>query len=349
MNRLGQRGRDRARLELRRLRRARSRVRLAGARDRRPRSRRHRPGLHRRPTAQTDGPVLIVARTLKGKGVSFVENKEGWHGKALSADEAKQALAELGGERHAVMPPQPRAADRPAPRPAAAPLALPALRARQGSRDPRRRTATRCARSARRGRRSWRSTARSATRPTPRSSPSAYPDRFFEMYIAEQQIVAAAVGLQVRGYVPFASTFAAFFTRAYDFIRMAAISRANLRLCGSHAGVQIGEDGPSQMALEDLAMMRAVCGSTVLYPCDPNQTAQLCRRPWPTCRGSSTCAPPAAPCPAIRPGRAVPRRRQQDAAPLGRRPGDDRRRRRRRCTRRWPRPTSWRRKASPSA
>jgi len=103
----------------------------------------------------------------------------------------------------------------------------------------------------------------------------AHPDRFFEMYIAEQQLVAAAVGLQARGYVPFASTFAAFFTRAYDFIRMAAVSRANLRLCGSHAGVSIGQDGPSQMGLEDLAMMRAVGGSTVLYPCDANQTAQL--------------------------------------------------------------------------
>ena len=103
----------------------------------------------------------------------------------------------------------------------------------------------------------------------------AHPDRYFEMYIAEQQMVAAAVGMQVRGWVPFASTFAAFLTRAYDFIRMAAISRANIRLCGSHAGVSIGEDGPSQMALEDLAMMRAVHGSTVLYPSDPNQTARL--------------------------------------------------------------------------
>ena len=103
----------------------------------------------------------------------------------------------------------------------------------------------------------------------------AFPDRFFEQYIAEQQLTAAAIGLQVRGYVPFASTFAAFFSRAYDFIRMAAISRANIRLCGSHAGVSIGEDGPSQMALEDLAMMRAVHDSTVLYPSDANQTAQL--------------------------------------------------------------------------
>ena len=95
------------------------------------------------------------------------------------------------------------------------------------------------------------------------------------MFIAEQQLVAAAVGLSVRGYVPFAATFAAFFTRAYDFIRMSAISTANIRLCGSHAGVEIGADGPSQMALEDLAMMRAVHGSTVLYPSDATSTAYL--------------------------------------------------------------------------
>src|SRR5207237_8612404 len=101
------------------------------------------------------------------------------------------------------------------------------------------------------------------------------PDRFFEMYIAEQQMVAAAVGMQVVDLVPFASTFAAFFTRAYDFIRMAAISRAQLRLVGSHAGVSIGEDGPSQMGLEDLAMMRAVSGSTVLYPGDAVATEKL--------------------------------------------------------------------------
>src|SRR3989475_12347568 len=98
----------------------------------------------------------------------------------------------------------------------------------------------------------------------------AYPDRFFEIYIAEQQLVATAVGMSARGYRPFASTFAAFFARAYDFIRMAAISRADIRLCGSHAGVEIGEDGPSQMALEDLAALRAIHGSTVLYPADAN-------------------------------------------------------------------------------
>ena len=105
----------------------------------------------------------------------------------------------------------------------------------------------------------------------------AYPERYFEMFIAEQQLIAAAVGMSVRGYVPFAATFAAFFTRAYDFIRMSAISAANIRLCGSHAGTEIGADGPSQMALEDLAMMRAVHGSTVLYPSDATSAAYLVR------------------------------------------------------------------------
>ena len=103
----------------------------------------------------------------------------------------------------------------------------------------------------------------------------AYPERYFEMFIAEQQLVAAAVGIGARGYRPFASTFAAFFSRAYDFIRMAAISQASIRLVGSHAGVEIGADGPSQMALEDLAMLRAVHGSTVLYPSDATSAAAL--------------------------------------------------------------------------
>jgi transketolase len=105
----------------------------------------------------------------------------------------------------------------------------------------------------------------------------AHPDRFFEIFIAEQQLVATAVGMSVRGYRPFASTFAAFFSRAYDFVRMAGISQANIRLVGSHAGLEIGQDGPSQMALEDLASLRAIHSSTVLYPSDPNQTAKLTR------------------------------------------------------------------------
>ena len=144
------------------------------------------------------------------------------------------------------------------------------------------------------GPRSWRWTARSATPPTPMSSPRRIPERYFEMFIAEQQMVAAAVGLSVRHYVPFASTFAAFFTRAYDFIRMAAISQANIRLAGSHAGVEIGADGPSQMALEDLAMMRAIRDQRCCTRATPTSTAALVRemadRP-----ASATCGPPAAP------------------------------------------------------
>src|SRR6185312_15367527 len=103
----------------------------------------------------------------------------------------------------------------------------------------------------------------------------AHPDRYFEMFIAEQQLIAAAVGMQVRGWTPFVSTFAAFLSRAYDFVRMAAISRAKLILSGSHAGVSIGEDGPSQMALEDMASLRAIHGSVVLHPSDANQIAKL--------------------------------------------------------------------------
>uniref|UniRef100_UPI0023B8134D transketolase C-terminal domain-containing protein n=1 Tax=Arthrobacter sp. I3 TaxID=218158 RepID=UPI0023B8134D len=106
----------------------------------------------------------------------------------------------------------------------------------------------------------------------------AFPGRFFEMYIAEQQLIAAATGLSIRGYKAFASTFAAFLTRAYDFIRMGSITGADLRLCGSHSGVEIGADGPSQMALEDLAMIRAVHASTVLYPADATSTAALVQR-----------------------------------------------------------------------
>ena len=216
-------------------------------------------------------PTAIVARTVKGKGVSFIENKDGWHGKALSADEAKKALAEIGDEPSRTfdtMRPQPWSPPRPS------------------TKAPQRRTytepaATRkaygealAALAAARGDVVALDAEVSNSTHSEEVKKTA-PERFFEMYIAEQKMVAAAVGMQVLGLRPFASTFAAFLTRAYDFIRMAAISQANIRLSGSHAGVSIGEDGPSQMALEDLAMMRAVHGSTVLYPCDANQTAKL--------------------------------------------------------------------------
>jgi transketolase len=220
-----------------------------------------------------DRPTLIVARTLKGKGVSAVEDKEKWHGVALNKEMADQAIQELGGPRQitvAVRKPESRTV----PSLHCQDVELPrynlgesvATRAAYGD-------ALKALGAARGDVVVLDGEVSNST--FAEKFGQAYPERFFEMYIAEQQMVAAAVGMQVRKWVPFASTFATFFTRAYDFIRMAAISQANIRLCGSHAGVSIGEDGPSQMGLEDLAMMRAVHGSTVLYPCDPNQTAQL--------------------------------------------------------------------------
>jgi transketolase len=224
----------------------------------------------------TDKPTLIIAKTMKGKGVSFLENKEGWHGKPLNKDQEAQALTELNPQaRSQVFPVQKPAPGQPAPEAEVKPIELPTYEVGTTT------TATRKAYG-------------DALKALGAANPDvvgldgevsnstyadefakAFPERFFEQYIAEQQLVASAVGMSVRHKIPFASTFAAFFSRAYDFIRMAAISRANIRLCGSHAGVSIGEDGPSQMALEDLSMMRAIFGSTVLYPSDPNQTAQL--------------------------------------------------------------------------
>ena len=221
-----------------------------------------------------DRPTVIIARTIKGRGVSSVEDKEGWHGKALNAEQMKQAVAELGGESSitvAVGKPDETAfaqvgAEGPVELPSYTPGDVVATRKAYGD-ALKALGASRPRVVALDGEVSNSTHAEEFAR--------AYPERYFEMFIAEQQMVAAAVGLSVRKFVPFASTFAAFLTRAYDFIRMAAISQANIRLCGSHAGVSIGEDGPSQMALEDLAMMRAVHGSTVLYPCDANQTARL--------------------------------------------------------------------------
>ncbi|MGQ0550283.1 MAG: transketolase [Armatimonadota bacterium] len=220
-------------------------------------------------------PLAIIARTVKGKGVSFIENKDGWHGKALKREESERAIAELGGRPNrtvsVALPEDLRPERRDAP---AGDGQLPhysvgekvATRKAYGD-------ALRALGAARRDVVALDGEVSNST--YAEEFAAAYPDRFFEMYIAEQQMFAAAVGLQVCDYIPFASTFAAFLPRAYDFIRMAAISRANIKICGSHAGVSIGEDGPSQMGLEDLAMMRAVHGSTVLYPCDANQTAQL--------------------------------------------------------------------------
>jgi transketolase len=222
-----------------------------------------------------DKPTVIIARTIKGKGFSEIENKDGWHGKALPPDMAERAIKELGGIRNLKVKTQKPDRGAAPKRPAATEPVLPTYKKED-------KVATRKAYG----------DALLALASIPEvvamdgevsnsthadEFAHAHPDRFFEMWISEQQLVSAAVGMSVRGYIPFASTFAAFFSRAYDFIRMAGISQANIRLCGSHAGVEIGQDGPSQMALEDLASMRAIHSSTVLYPSDPNQTAKLTR------------------------------------------------------------------------
>ena len=217
-------------------------------------------------------PTVIIARTLKGKGVSEVEDQNEVHGKPVT--DAETAIEELGGVTNITVEvakpvteqephsfevagaeiPQFKVGEEVATRKAYG-QALAALGSNRGDVV---------------GLDGEISNSTHAQQFT-----LAHPGRYFEMYIAEQLMVASAVGMQVRGWIPFCSTFACFMSRAYDFIRMAAISRANINLCGSHAGVSIGEDGPSQMGLEDLAMFRAVHGSTVLHPCDANQTAQL--------------------------------------------------------------------------
>jgi len=228
---------------------------------------------YKQATAETQAPTLIVAKTKKGAGVAWLEDVGGWHGKALPPEDATRAIAELGGERHLTVKPKAPAAGSRRDFPVSAvqfagyPL---------GSKMATRRAYGDALRALGAAREDVVVLDAEVSNSTFADIfGKTYPERFFEMFIAEQQLVSAAIGMQVRHYVSFASTFAAFMSRAYDFIRMAAISRANLRLCGSHAGVSIGADGPSQMALEDLAMMRAVHGSTVLYPRDANQTIKL--------------------------------------------------------------------------
>ena len=219
----------------------------------------------------TGKPTVVIARTIKGKGVKAVENQPGWHGKAL--DDPDAAIEELGGLRNIhVDVAKPDAAE--AHTFPSGELELPRYEVGEEVATRKAYGDALAALGAARG------DVVAVDGEVSNSTfaeifAKAQPERYFEMYIAEQQMLAAAVGLQARGWNAFASTFAAFFSRAYDFIRMAAISRANLRLAGSHAGVSIGEDGPSQMALEDIASLRAIHSSTVLHPCDANQTAKL--------------------------------------------------------------------------
>jgi transketolase len=220
-------------------------------------------------------PQAIVARTIKGHGVSFLAGKEHWHGKALSKDELAKALAEVGTV--APIPPDPGKSyartslpeppDFPAPAaPDYKPGATVATREAYGYALKRL------------GAVNKHIVAISGDVKNSTFSEifgDAYPDHFFQGYIAEQNMVSVGVGLAARGRVPFIDTFACFLSRAFDEIRMAAISRSNIKLCGSHCGVSIGEDGPSQMALEDLAMFRAVNGSIVLYPSDAVSAERL--------------------------------------------------------------------------
>ncbi|MFJ5973137.1 transketolase [Streptomyces sp. NPDC093060] len=222
--------------------------------------------------ARTGQPTVILARTLKGRGVASVEDREGLHGKPLP--EPEEAVAELGGPRDLRV----RVGEPPA---AAMLRSLTTEVVRLPQYDKGDEVATRDAfgkalaalGTARGDVVALDGEVGDSTRTEVFAKE--HPDRFFECYIAEQQLVASAVGIAARGWVPYAATFAAFLTRAHDFLRMASISGSGINLVGSHAGVAIGQDGPSQMGLEDLAMFRALYGSTVLYPCDANQTARL--------------------------------------------------------------------------
>lgn len=223
-------------------------------------------------------PVAIVARTQKGHGVSFLVGREDWHGKALKkGPELDAALSEvLAGADEAPLPPVSRRyspAPEPSP-PVLLPMPPPAY-------EPGQLVATREAYGTALAKLGSANPLVVVLDADTRNSTfaerflAAHPERYFEGFIAEQNMLGAAVGLSVCGKIPFVSTFACFLTRACDHIRMAAISRANLKLVGSHAGVSVGEDGPSQMGLEDLAMMRAVSDSVVLYPADAVATERL--------------------------------------------------------------------------
>ncbi|MGH7942194.1 MAG: transketolase [Limisphaerales bacterium] len=223
-----------------------------------------------------DQPLAIIAKTYKGAGVSFLQDKEGWHGKPLNKEEAAKALAELGPNAKSgigVAIPKPSSLPEPKNAP---PASFPPIDYKIGDS-----VATREAYGnalLRVGEVDTRIIALDGDTKNSTYSEKFFkkaPDRSFECFIAEQNMVGVSSGFSARGKLPFASTFACFFTRAFDHIRVAGISEANLKLTGSHVGVSIGEDGPSQMGLEDLAMMRAIIGSTVLCPADAVSAEKL--------------------------------------------------------------------------
>jgi transketolase len=221
-----------------------------------------------------DKPVMIIAKTEKGKGVSFIEGKNGWHGKALKKDELQRALEELGPfdtairgdmQRPENIQPQHRKAEKAEPLKYAGDKPMSTRHAYGTSLE-----------------RLYPQYPEMVVLDAEVSNSTfaeifrkSYPDRFFEMYIAEQNMVGAGLGLSLRGKIPFVSTFAAFLTRAFDQIRMSQYSDANVKFCGSHSGVSIGVDGSSQMGLEDIAMFRTLLNSVVLYPSDAVSAEKL--------------------------------------------------------------------------
>jgi transketolase len=226
---------------------------------------------------RTEGkPTAIIARTVKGKGISLLEDLDGWHGKPLKkGEELEKALSELPDlELSEPLTVAPTGRKAPAPPAATGRIDAPDY-------DAGKQIATREAYGIALRKLGAANPAVVALDGDVKNSTysekflQAYPNRFFECFIAEQNMVGMAAGMSAVGKIPFSSTFACFLARAYDQIRMAGISQSNLKLCGSHAGVSIGEDGPSQMGLEDLAMMRAIAGSTVFYPSDAVSTERL--------------------------------------------------------------------------
>ncbi len=231
---------------------------------------------YRQALRSKDKPVMIIARTIKGKGVKLMENKDGWHGKVMTPEQAEEALKELGpvdvGRRGTIVKPA-KVKNRSAKKPAVAADAMPyqigdkiATRKAYGnalvrlfSDHPDMVVLD----------------AETSNSTYAEIFKKVYPNRFFEMYIAEQNMVGVALGLSRRGKIPFVSTFAAFLSRAHDQIRMSQYSEANIKIVGSHAGVSIGQDGASQMALEDIALFRCQLDSVVLYPADAVATEKL--------------------------------------------------------------------------
>jgi transketolase len=223
-----------------------------------------------------DQPLCIIAKTYKGAGISFLQDKEGWHGRPLNQEEAAKAIAELQpSAKTGIGVPIPAPAQLPAPN-NAAPAGYPPISYKLGdSVATREAYGTALARIGEVDQRIVAVDGDTKNSTFAEKFFQKFPSRSTECYISEQNMVGVATGFGARGKVPFASTFATFFTRAFDQIRVAGISQANLKLVGSHVGVSIGEDGPSQMALEDIAMMRAIAGSVVLYPSDAVSTEKL--------------------------------------------------------------------------